>query len=397
MTGLFWMPRSVCRTRDFLKNRGNYGQSAHFPAKNLRGGDFSYLCNKTQNYLIMNYYLHRISGGENALPLAQALFKKGYLSIGFCDFSEDCYLAKIRGGQSEFDQMFIKGWDNYLPRNRWTLWRFVNEMQPGDIVVVPSPYTFTICEIADNDVFTNESIDPSLLVDIDGKTIIRREEDGNLCYKDKDGIIDLGFYRKIKFVEANDIPRDKFAAQDLYSRMKIRQTNANITDIGESVEAARRAFRDNKPINLKETILDSTFKIVLEKIQALGNDVKFEQLVEWYLKTLGARVETPSKNESPTSEGDADKVGYFDNLGFAIMVQVKKHEGTTDSWAIDQIEAFRKNHDSGEYAMALWVISSCEKFSDEAKLRAEEAGVRLIDGPAFSRMILETGMNDLPL
>ena len=341
----------------------------------------------------MNYYLHRISGGENALPLAQALFKKGYLSIGFCDFSEDCYLAKIRGGQSEFDQMFVEKWKS-CPRNRWNLWRFVNEMQPGDIVVVPSPYTFTICEIADNDVFTNESIDPALLVDIDGETI---HKEGDYLYYDNKRIVDLGFYRKIKFVGANDIPRDKFAAQDLYSRMKIRQTNANITDIGESVEAARRAFRNNKPINLKENILDSTFKIVLEKIQALGNDVKFEQLVEWYLKTLGARVETPSKNESPTSEGDADKVGYFDNLGFAIMVQVKKHEGTTDSWAIDQIEAYKKNHNFGEYATALWVISSCEKFSDEAKLRAEEASVRLIDGPAFSRMILETGMNGLPL
>lgn len=368
-------------------------QSRTFFRKKFGGGKFIYFCNKTKNYLIMNYYLHRISGGENALPLAQALFKKGYLSIGFCDFSEDCYLAKIRGGQSEFDQMFVEEWKS-CPRNRWNLWRFVNEMQPGDIVVVPSPYTFTICEIADNDVFTNESIDPALLVDIDGETI---HKEGDYLYYDNKRIVDLGFYRKIKFVGANDIPRDKFAAQDLYSRMKIRQTNANITDIGESVEAARRAFRNNKPINLKENILDSTFKIVLEKIQALGNDVKFEQLVEWYLKTLGARVETPSKNESPTSEGDADKVGYFDNLGFAIMVQVKKHEGTTDSWAIDQIEAYKKNHNFGEYATALWVISSCEKFSDEAKLRAEEASVRLIDGPAFSRMILETGMNGLPL
>lgn len=341
----------------------------------------------------MYYYLHRITGGENALPLALALFKKGYLSIGWGEFSYDHFLANIRGDQSEFDRMFVEKW-GCRPRNRWNLWRFVKGMKTGDIVVIPFPYSFTICEIADNDVFTNESIDPSLLVDIDGKTI-RREEDGCLYYDDKRWV-DLGFYRKIKFIGENEISRGKFADQNLYSRMKIRQTNANITDIGESVEAARRAFRNNKPINLKENILDSSVPIILEKIKSLGTADKFEQLVEWYLKTLGARVETPSKNESPTCEGDADKIGYFDNLGFAIMVQVKKHGGTTDSWAVEQIDAYKKNHNF-EYVTALWVISSCEKFSDKAILLAEEAGVRLIDGPTFSRMILETGMNGLPL
>jgi len=57
------------------------------------------------------------------------------------------------------------------------------------------------------------------------------------------------FYRKVKSVLLN-IPREGYADQGLYSRMKIRQTNADITDSAESVENARKAFEQKKPINI---------------------------------------------------------------------------------------------------------------------------------------------------
>ena len=44
----------------------------------------------------MNYWLHRITGGDNAIPLSEELFKKGYISIGWSDFSDEADLNTIR-------------------------------------------------------------------------------------------------------------------------------------------------------------------------------------------------------------------------------------------------------------------------------------------------------------
>ena len=348
----------------------------------------------------MNYWLHRITGGENAWPLSVGLFKKGYgseqgyISIGWSDFATEEYLSMIRSGMEGFDMaMDEQGYGR--PRNRWNLWRFVNEMEEGDLVVVPFPYSFFICRITDNEVLTNESISPDLLVDCDGNKVTLRE-DGYL-YNSAGNYVDLGFYRKVEILE-KDIPRDGYADQALYSRMKIRQTHANINDLKESISSAVETFRRGKPVNLRESVMESAAPLALEKIRGLQNDSKFESLVEWYLKSLGAnRVETPWRGESPSEAGDADKVAYFDNIGFAIMVQIKKHSGITDDWAVTQIKAYSTNHNFGEYSTALWVVSSGDGFSEEAMRLAEEAGVRLVDGLQFSRMILDAGLEGMTL
>ena len=347
----------------------------------------------------MNYWLHRITGGENAWPLSVELFKKGYgseqgyISIGWSDFATEEYLSMIRSGMEGFDKaMDEQGYGR--PRNRWNLWRFVNEMKEGDLVVIPFPYSFSICRIADNEVLTNESISPDLLVDCDGNKVTLRE-DGYL-YDSAGNYVDLGFYRKVEVLE-KDIPRDGYADQALYSRMKIRQTNANINDLAESICNAVEAFRKGKPVNLRESVMESAAQVVLDKIRKIQNDRKFEDLVEWYMRSLGADIKTPWPGESPTESGDADRVAYFDKLGFAIMIQIKKHSGITDDWAVTQIKAYSSNHNFGEYATALWVISSGDGFSDEACRLAQEYGVRLIDGPQFARMILDAGLDGLEL
>lgn len=343
----------------------------------------------------MKYWLHRITGGDNALEFAHPLlFTHNYLSIGWSDFSEDAFVldVKNKGENAINEAMQNAGWG--LPRNRWNLWRFIKGMTKGDIVVVPTWGDFSLFEIADDEVLSNESMDAAIYQDWNGNKASRNE---NGYFQNEAGnIIDLGFYRKVKPVLLH-IPREGYADQELYSRMKIRQTNADISDLKESIEYAQKAFEDKKPINLKEQIVEETAPKLLALIEKLTNDAKFENLVGWYLESLGARVETPSKNESCTEDGDADKVGYFENIKTAIMVQVKKHEGTTDDWAVQQVKAFKANHNYSDYYTQMWVISSCEKFSEKALNEAEAAGVRLINGNEFARMILDAGLEGLSL
>ena len=191
---------------------------------------------------------------------------------------------------------------------------------------------------------------------------------------------------------ALNISRADYADAALTSRMKIRQTNSDITDLSESV---CRAI-ERRPIDLKAEVMKEAVPKLLEKINELTNDSSLELLVGWYLKAIGANeVSTPSKNESSTEEGDADKVAYFDNIKTAIMVQVKKHYEVTSDWAVQQIKAYNQNHRYGDYMTQMWVISTCDRFSEEAERKADEVGVRLINGLEFARMILDAGLEGL--
>ena len=343
-----------------------------------------------------NYWLHRITGGDNAATVSYPLFwgngKEGYISIGWSDFSKEEVLKAIYSkGVSALDSLTEKaGWGR--PKNRWNLWRFIREMKAGDVVVVPASGEFSVCVIADDKVYTNESMDKSLLVE-NGKPLTYK--DGYL-YNSEGHQVDLGFYRKVILKEIH-IPRGTYAQQGLYSRMKIWQTNAAIGDLQGEIDEAVHAFHAHKPINLKGELEDALSSKIKETVKTLVHDDEFEDLVEWYLKTLGARTERPAKNESPTERGDADVVAYFDKLDVVVLVQVKKHEGETNEWAIEQIMGYKANHDYDSALALMWVISNCDEYSSKAEELAEEAHVRLIDGDDFSRMILDAGLDNMPL
>ena len=87
------------------------------------------------------------------------LFKHLYLSIGWSDFSSDVFVSDVKERDySAIDEAMQKeGWG--LPRNRWNLWRFIKGMSKGDIVVVPTWGVFSLFEIANDEVLSNESID----------------------------------------------------------------------------------------------------------------------------------------------------------------------------------------------------------------------------------------------
>lgn len=345
--------------------------------------------------IFMNYWLHRITGGENALPLSNELLKKGILSIGFSDFSTEEDLITLKAGRDQFERLFNETWGPGC-RTRYNLWRFINEMKAGDIVVIPAPYTFTVCRISDDVIFTNETIDNDLLCDWNNEKIFINEEQPNYL-KYKDGrIVDTGFYRKVEIIQT-DISRSDYAKQELYSRMKVRQTNVDISDIGYLVDEAVERFRRNQPLNLKADIIDKTISTVLESVKEIPNDQSFENLVECYLRTIGGKsIEKPAKNESPTENGDADRIAYFENLKVAVIVQAKKHIGITDSWAVEQIISYKRNHTTDDYTSLLWVISTCDDYSEDAKrLALETNGVRLITGAEFAKMILNAGLSEI--
>lgn len=345
-----------------------------------------------------NYWLHRIKGGDNALPFSYPLlFNHNWLSIGWSDLSEDSFVEQVRAKGLKVIEDALRYKDGHLPRNRLFLYRFLCEMKKGDYVIVPTQGEFSIYEILDDIVLTNESIDKSIYIDWDGNKA-KFDKDGYMK-NSQNHYIDLGFYRLVKPITLH-ISRSDFADSDLQRRMKIQQTNADINDLKDSVEQAKLRFEQHSPVNLKEEITGEAARILLDKIHRFTNPDKLEELVEWYLKSIGANeVIKPSKNESSIEEGDADRIAIFEDIKTRIMVQVKKHDKGTDTneWAVQQIDAYSSNHNLDEYYNQMWVISTCDNFNDKAINLSRTQNVRLINGIEFCRMILDAGLEGLNL
>lgn len=340
------------------------------------------------------YYLHRISHEGN---VSYSLMQKGYLTLGWSDFSESGILEAAREeGYPDFDVITEK-YGARNSRSRWCMWYFA-KMSIGDAVVVPlysgKFSVFKVCDEA-KPISELESVISSFEGIWNNHKIAWKEK--RLFDEDEERMIDLGFFIKVEPIVEN-VPRD-YVGGKFTSRMKIRTTSADITDIGELVEKGIKAGIEKKPVTLYEDVIDSLVNSMKSSIASTLNPDKFEQLVKWYLEQSGASMAwIPPKNESGKRDGaDADIIAEFDKLKHIVYVQAKWHKGKTSEWAVHQIDSYKNQMSEGDpaYTYATWVISSADTFSEEAITEAEDKGVRLIDGNEFARMLLDAGLLDI--
>ena len=337
------------------------------------------------------YYLHRISHEANA---SYSLLEKGFLTLGWSKFADSDILDAAReDGYPKFDVITEKYGENHN-RSRWNMWYFAR-MEEGDKVVVPLyDGLFSLYEIEERAKRIGEL--ENIVSSFDGMWNQHKMEwrDHVLFDSNANTGVDLGFFIKVKPIIKN-VPRN-YVSGELSSRMKIRTTNADITDIGEAVENGIKAGLDHKPITLYGDVIDMLVETMRKSIMSALNPDKFEQLIKWYFEKYGASsVRIPAKNESGKRDGaDADIVAEFDNLKYIVYVQAKWHKDETSGWAVHQIDSYKSQMSEGDssYTYATWVISSADTFSPQAVADAEEKGVRLIDGDEFARMLLDIGL-----
>ena len=265
------------------------------------------------------------------------------LSIGWADFG--ClpdFVLKHQDDWSKVSRTIEDEWGKI--RSRFGLQRFL-EMEQGDRVVIPTWGAFHVYNVADNVRLVPAQIENDLkdLKSWQDKGAVIR--DGYI--EEQDERVNLGFFRRVEPI-ARAIPRDGYADAALTSRMKVRQTNVEITDLRCSVENAVRRYEEKRPINLRRLVLDRCALEVRNTILAMQTPEQFEKLIERYFERQGASADIPAKNKSD-KEGDADIVATFESLKLIIYVQAKRHDGETDKWAVEQIQHYTKN-ESGDVA-----------------------------------------------
>lgn len=338
------------------------------------------------------YWLHRISHEGD---VSYKLLSKGYLSIGWSMLSNSGIETKITSlNDTEGFNRIIS--DNQLEmyRSRWNLWYFCN-FKIGEYVVVPLINgEFSIYRIIGKPM----SITKLSYIELfsEDREIIQTE-DGILKRSEGGEIVDLGFVVQVELVKG-PLSRSAYADGMLTSRMKMRQTTGDITDIAESVH---QVLDSEGPINLYDIIVEKFANELLLTIKKQLSPQKFEQLIKWYFQRLGAtRTMIPPKYSSDKFDGaDADIIAEFDELKLIFHIQAKFHEGNTSKWAVEQISKYKEQHEmqegDGDYRIIPWVISTADTFSEEAVELAKKEAVQLILGKEFAKMLIDAGFIDI--
>ncbi len=338
----------------------------------------------------MNYWLHRIS---HHAEVSHPLLSKNLLTIGFSDFAYPSFIDDVlTGGWQAIETAFDEQWGE-RPRARYSLCRFIYDMKKDDLVLVPSWGSFSVYRIAEDRPNTIAVTALPDVADWHGHKLVLR---GDGLETEEGKKIDLGFTRRVEPVATN-IPRAEFADAALTARMKVRTTNVNISDLKQNIENALAAYAQNRPINLRSQILEAAAPLILERVKSELNPNKFENLVAWYFQRVGAsETFIPARNERG-KEGDADVVAIFEGIKTVVYTQVKFHRDQTNTWATEQITAYKDSKESMDdgYSKIAWVVSSADKFSADCYALAKENKVQLVDGLRFAEMLLEVGLTNL--
>lgn len=248
------------------------------------------------------------------------------------------------------------------------IWRFVREMQEGDLVVIPHGPHFYIAQVARPP---------------------RYDQD-----KAKD---DTAYRRKTNLLNSGrPIPR-KWARAALQSRLKARHTCADATDLVDAIlevllEVAEKGRAPSFAEDLRRRLLDETQK---EICSGRLNPDAFEELVAAVLRSLGAEnVRIILKNLDKGADILPDfMIAKTFKLTLAVQAKHFQPDPPVGSEVIDQLVRGMV----AEGAQFGWVATS-GTFSPSAIAHAKELEeqmgfrIELVDGELLATLIIEGGL-----
>lgn len=247
------------------------------------------------------------------------------------------------------------------------MWRFIREMQVGDIVVVPHGREFFVAKVT-----------------------------GPATYSPDKVRTDSAYRRKVEWLNGKTpIPREH-ARSALLLRMKSQSTSVDATDLIDQIEDCV-ALADRGE---KRTFADDLQRILIQQVlteiqDGRMDDRGFERLIETVLRRLGA-VETRIVPRS--QDKGADIIAVFRVAGVfpqTIAVQAK-HWKPHPPVGKDVVEQLIRGIEAEETNLGMLVTSGA--ISKEAAERAEEyfveKGIRieLVDGEQFAKLVVEHGL-----
>jgi predicted Mrr-cat superfamily restriction endonuclease len=231
-----------------------------------------------------------------------------------------------------------------------------------------------------------------------GSNFLVAQVAGNIEYREDKAEEDTAHRRKVTWLnDGQGIPRI-YARSALHSRMSIRGTSADATDLLDEIqEALQQAQTGESPSfanDLRIRLVEQTLQEIRSgRIENFG----FERLVANLMLSLGA-LEAPILNRATEDKG-ADILASFmlaQTFEFTIAIQAKHYgpDPPVEPTVVDQLVV---GMESAGTPLG-WVVTS-GTFSEEAALRVAEKEeqygyqIQLIDGEQLSAMIVEGGLH----
>lgn len=247
------------------------------------------------------------------------------------------------------------------------MWRFIREMNKGDLVVVPHWSEFYIAEIESSAIYVADKVAD-----------------------------DTAYRRPVKWLNDKKPIRRDLAKSALISRMKTQGTCAYATDLlGEIKECLQIASLGKIPTfqtDLQSRLIHETLnELRMGRMDSFG----FERLIQTVLTGLGAgdvRIVPRGQDKGADILATFRVAGAFRQV---IAVQAK-HWQPEPPVGKEVVEQLIKGIEAESANLGIVITSGV--VSDEATATAEkyfeEKGVRieLVDGEQFAKLIVENGI-----
>lgn len=248
------------------------------------------------------------------------------------------------------------------------MWRFIREMDRGDLVVIPHGPEFYVAEI-----------------------------EGPAIYDTNKVTDDAAYRRPVKWLNGKKPIRRDLAKSALISRMKTQGTCAHATDLLAEIKECHKIASEGKAptfqTDLQSRLIGETLEVLLSgRLDPFG----FERLIKEVLINMGAKDAriVPRKQDK-----GADILATFRVAGAfrqVIAVQAKhwNPEPPVDEEVVKQLIAGIEAEDANlgmiitSGAVSVEAVKAAEIYFEEKGIKIE-----LVDGAQFAKLIVEYGIH----
>ena len=247
------------------------------------------------------------------------------------------------------------------------MWRFIRDMKPDDLVVVPYGREFYVAKII-----------------------------GPATYDPAKADDDTSYRRPVEWLNKKKPIARQVARSALISRMKTQGTSAYATDLLEEIQECLSVAEKGQKPKFENDLQSRLIREVLSELQGgRMESFGFERLIATVLTSLGAeevRIIPRSQDKG------ADLIAIFRVAGvFQQVVAVQaKHWRPEPPVGRDVVEQLIRGMEAESATLGMVVTSG--SIGDDAVQAAEkhfeEKGIRieLVDGEQFAKLIVEHGI-----
>jgi predicted Mrr-cat superfamily restriction endonuclease len=247
------------------------------------------------------------------------------------------------------------------------MWRFIQEMKVGDLVVVPRWSDFYIAEVT-GPAFYDAS-----------------KKDGDTAYR-----------RPVIWLNnKNPIPRS-LAKSALISRMKTYGTCAYATDLLDEILECLHVAKSGATPSFESDLQSRLVRETLDELRSgRMESYGFERLIETMLRGLGGK---DTRIVPRNKDKGVDIVATFRVAGvFTQVVAVQaKHWQPDPPVGKDVVEELIRGVEAEEASLGMVITSGAigEDAVERAKRYTDEKGIpiELVDGEQFAKLIVEHGI-----